>query len=183
MDILFKNDDFVFSYRVGGILVHNGKILLQRPADDDYAIIGGHVAAMETSAETLKREFEEELHAKIAVDELLAIGEIYFPWGGSPSEAARPCAALGATATTSCCRDKPCHQICLYYKVHLLDDSIPLDGIFHGYDELDNERIDLDFCWVPLDELKNGTKVYPLELIPHIVQPTGQIVHFVSKQV
>lgn len=63
MDILFKNDDFVFSYRVGGILKHNGKILLQRPKNDDYAIIGGHVAAMETSMETLKREFEEELHA------------------------------------------------------------------------------------------------------------------------
>lgn len=31
MDILFKNDDFVFSYRVGGILIHNEKILLQRP--------------------------------------------------------------------------------------------------------------------------------------------------------
>ena len=26
MDILFKTDDFVFSYRVGGILKHNGKI-------------------------------------------------------------------------------------------------------------------------------------------------------------
>ena len=78
MDILFKNDDFVFSYRVGGILKHNGKILLQRPKNDDYAIIGGHVAAMETSMETLKREFEEELHAKIEVDNLLAIGEIYF---------------------------------------------------------------------------------------------------------
>ena len=121
MDILYKNDDFVFSYRVGGILVRNGKILLQRPKNDDYAIIGGHVAAMETSEETLKREFKEELHAEIAVDNLMAIGEIYFPWG-----------------------DKPCHQICLYYKVHLLDDSIPLDGIFHGYDELDNERTELD---------------------------------------
>ena len=61
MDILFKNDNFVFSYRVCGILIHNGKILLQRPKNDDYAIIGGHVAVMET----LKREFEEELHAKI----------------------------------------------------------------------------------------------------------------------
>ena len=47
MDILFKNPDFVFSYRVGGILIHNGKILLQRPKNDDYAIIGGHIAAME----------------------------------------------------------------------------------------------------------------------------------------
>lgn len=28
--------------------------------NDDYSIIGGHVAAMETSMETLKREFEEE---------------------------------------------------------------------------------------------------------------------------
>lgn len=28
-DILFKNDDFVFSYRVGGILIRNGKILFQ----------------------------------------------------------------------------------------------------------------------------------------------------------
>ena len=88
MDILFKNDDFVFSYRVGGILIRK---------NDDYSIIGGHVAAMETSIETLKREFEEELHTKIEVDNLLAIGEIYFPWG-----------------------KRPCHQICLYYNVHLL---------------------------------------------------------------
>ena len=37
MDILFKNDHFVFSYRVGGILIRNGKILLQRPKNDDYS--------------------------------------------------------------------------------------------------------------------------------------------------
>ena len=39
MDILFKNDDFVFSYRVGGILKHNGKILLQRPKNDDMPLL------------------------------------------------------------------------------------------------------------------------------------------------
>ena len=32
-DILFKQDDFIFSYRVAGILMHEGKILLQRPVD------------------------------------------------------------------------------------------------------------------------------------------------------
>lgn len=160
MDILFKTDDFVFSYRVGGILIRDGKILLQRPKNDDYAIIGGHVTVMETSKETLKREFYEELHANVEVGDLYAVGEIYFPWG-----------------------KRPCHQICLYYKVKLLDDSIPCDGVFHGYDELDNERIDLDFCWVPLDDLKNGVKMYPLELIPYIVEDNGDIVHFVSKQI
>ena len=36
----------------------------------------------------------------------------------------------------------------LLYQMHLVDDNIPLEGVFHGYDELDNERIHLDFCWL-----------------------------------
>lgn len=160
-DILFKTEEFVFSYRVGGLLIKNNKILLQKPKNDDFAIIGGHVSCLETTTETLKREFEEELHAKIEIDSLFAIGEIFFPWG-----------------------QKPCHQICLYYKVHLLNEhDIPSDGSFHGYDDLDHERVDLDFCWVPLENLKNGLKVYPLELIPHILNKNNEIVHFVSKQI
>lgn len=160
-DILFNTGDFIFSYRVGGLLIKNNKILLQRPKNDDFAIIGGHVSSLETTVETLKREFEEELHAKIDADSLFAVGEVFFPWG-----------------------QKPCHQICLYYKVHLLDDNdIPLDGSFHGYDDLDNERIDLDFCWVPLEDLKNGLTVYPTELIPHILNDNNKIVHFISKQI
>lgn len=160
-DILFKTEDFVFSYRVGGILIHDGKILLQKPRDDDYAIIGGHISGMETTKETLMREFEEELHTKIEIDNLLAIGEIFFTWG-----------------------NRPCHQICFYYKVHLSDmNAIPIDGVFQGYDELNNERIYLDFCWVPLSELRNGLKVYPLELIPIILEDSNEIVHFVSRDI
>lgn len=160
MDILYRDDNFVFSYRVGGILIHNGKVLLQRTQNDDFAIIGGHVATMETSEETFKREYEEELHAKIEADRLMAIGEIFFPWG-----------------------KRTCHQICLYYMVHLTEESIPMDGVFHGFDDLDNERIDLDFCWVPIESLRAGTKVYPLELIPHIIDQKQEVAHFVSKEV
>ena len=158
-DILFKETDFVFSYRVGGILIHKDKILLQRPKGDDYAIIGGHVAALETTEETLRREFREELHAGIAVDRLLAVGEVFFPWGS-----------------------RPCHQLCFYYRVSLQDDAIPGDGVFSGYDELGGERIDLDFCWVPLEALRNGTKVYPLALIPHILADRQEIAHFVTHE-
>lgn len=160
-DILFKTEDFVFSYRVGGLLIRDGKILLQKPKNDDYAIIGGHVSSFETSAEALKREFGEELHARIEIGDLFAVGEIFFPWG-----------------------EKPCHQIALYYRVQLLDeDAIPLDGVFYGYDELDHERIDLGFCWVPLEALGKGVKVYPLELVPHILEGGSGIVHFVSRQI
>ena len=115
---------------------------------------------METTRETLKRECKEELHTDIVVDDLLAVGEVFIPWG-----------------------NKPCHQVCFYYKVHLCDESsIPLDGIFHGYDELDNEKIDLDFCWMPLKELKNGLKVYPPQLASIILDDGKVISHFVYRE-
>ena len=159
-DILYKEKDFVFSYRVGGILIHDGRILLQKPLHDDYSIIGGHVAAMETTAETLKREFAEELHADVEVGEMMAVGEIFFPWGG-----------------------RPCHQISLYYRVELTDPTaIPLRGSFFGYDDLDNQRINLEYCWISLEELAS-IRVYPQELVPHIVSGTGEILHFVSRQI
>ena len=50
-DILFKTDDYIFSYRVGGLLLHNGKVLMQKLiGEDGYAFIGGHVAFGETTA-------------------------------------------------------------------------------------------------------------------------------------
>ena len=50
---------------------HNGKILLQRPKNDDYAIIGGHVAAMETSMESLDVVCHFPLNMLIKNPELL----------------------------------------------------------------------------------------------------------------
>ena len=55
MDILFKNDEFVFSYRVGGILIHNER--------DTYEVPGGHREAGESILETAKRELQEETGA------------------------------------------------------------------------------------------------------------------------
>lgn len=158
-DILYHNGDFVFSYRAAGILVNDGKILLQKPNNDDYALIGGHVAFLETTDQTVIREFQEELHASIEIERLLAVGEVFFPWG-----------------------NKPCHQISLYYKVRLKNGDIPMTGTFSGYDDMGNIRNDLDYSWIPLDALRNGLRVYPLEIIPHILGDTQEIVHFISKE-
>lgn len=158
-DILYKTNEGIFSYRVGGILEINNKILLQKPKNDDYAIIGGHVNFGETGEEALQREYKEELHVDIKVEKLVAVGEIFFKWG------------------------KPCHQISLYYDVSLKDKTkLPLDGVISGYDELNNKQIDLDFCWVEIEDLKNGLKVYPQELIPYLVKKPKGIIHFVSKE-
>lgn len=159
-DILFKQEDWVFSYRVAGVLERGGRLLLQKPVDDDgYAFIGGHVAAFETSRETLRREFLEEIHAHIEVQELMAVGEIFFPWG-----------------------KRPCHQISLYYRVRLEDEGeIPLEGVFHGFDDLGGERINLDFCWVPMEQLRS-VAAYPQELTAHLLEGRKDFLHFVSRQ-
>ena len=158
-DILFREPDFIFSYRITGILIHNGKVLLQKPKDDDYAFPGGHVAALEDSRKTLIREFGEETRAAIEVDNLMAVGEVFFPWG-----------------------DHPCHQIGLYYYVHLADNAaVPKSGIFPGYDECDNVSTDLDFCWIPLEQL-NSIPVYPPNLVPHILKQDGTVLHFVYRE-
>lgn len=157
-DFLFKTDEFVFSYRVAGVLIKNGKILLQRDLNGAHAIVGGHVSFGETTEETLKREFVEEINAKIGVDRLLAVQENFFMWG-----------------------DKPCQQVQFYYFAHLEDESFPLEGVIHGFDELGGERIDLDYLWVPLEELDQLT-IYPRELIPHFKNPPQNIIHFVTNQ-
>ena len=159
-DILFKTDEYVFSYRVGGLLIRDGKALLQKPTDDDgYAIIGGHVAFGETTAEALAREYKEEIGADIKVERLFMVNESFFPWDS-----------------------RPCQQINLYYLVSLKDETqIPLDGTFKALDELGNEHIELDMCWIPLEDVPNK-KIYPLQVKEYIMNPTDEIVHCVYKE-
>ena len=157
-DILFKEPEFIFSYRVAGILLHEGKILLQKPKNDGYATIGGHVMAFETGEEALLREYSEELGAKVSVERLLAVQENFFPWG-----------------------ERPCHQLALYYLLRLEDDSIPKSGSWPSKRHWEEQKLELDFCWIPVEELA-GKKFYPYELIPYLNDPPKTVLHFVSKE-
>lgn len=160
-DIIFKTDDYVFSYRVGGVLIHNGKILLQKvPNDDGYAFPGGHVTFGETTDVTLVREFKEELSADIKIERLLMVGENFCPWGNSGLD---------------------CQQINMFYLVSLCDETqIPLEGTFKALDEMGNIRFNLDMCWIPLAELPN-IKLYPFEAKQHIITLPEGIIYFVHK--
>jgi len=159
-DILFKTNDYIFSYRVAGICVQNGKVLLQKPTNDTgFAFPGGHVAFGETNADTLIREFKEEIDVDISVGELKWVAEIFFPWG-----------------------DKPCHQICLYYDVHLNEKvKIPLDGIFIGNERLDGRDFKIEFHWVPLEKIKD-IELYPTNTITLIQKLDEGVQHFVYKE-
>lgn len=159
-DILFKTEDYIFSYRVAGILIHNGKILLQRPINDSgYSFPGGHVSFGETNEQTLIREFLEEINADISVNGLRWVGENFFPWG-----------------------DKPCHQICLFFDVSLKDEAkIPLDHSFFAIDEWGNEQAKLEFSWISLDQIAD-IELYPLDTKELLQAYSSEIKHFVYKQ-
>lgn len=159
-DIIFKTEDYIFSYRVAGVIIHNGKVLLQRPTNDTaYAIPGGHVALGETNEETLIREFKEEINVNIKVDTLKWVGEIFFPWG-----------------------NKPCHQICLFYKVSLADnDEIPLEGSFWGTEQMEGNAFKLEFAWIDIKEIET-IELYPIEVKKFLADGLNKVEHFVYKE-
>ena len=159
-DILFKTDDWIFSYRVAGILIHNGKVLLQKPTNDTgFAFPGGHVSFGETNAKTLIREFKEEIGANISVNELKWVAEIFFPWG-----------------------KKPCHQICNYYLVTLDDATqIPLDRMFIGTEQMNERQFDIEFHWIPIENL-NSIKIYPTNAAELFGIMDQGVQHFVYRE-
>ena len=158
-DILFKTSEAVFSYRVAGIALRDGKVLLQKPTNDSaYAFPGGHVAFGETNAETLVREFKEETGADISVCELKWVAEIFFPWG-----------------------DKPCHQICLYYMVELITEGVLSEECAIGTEKMEGRDFKLEFHWVPIAEL-DKIELYPTNA-PELMKKLDEgVQHFVYKE-
>jgi len=158
-DILFRTNDYIFSYRVAGICVQNGKVLLQKPTNDNgYAFPGGHVAFGETNEETLKREFMEEIGANITVGKLKWVAEIFFPWG-----------------------DKPCHQICLYYMIDIESTDIPKDGMFYAKEHLEGRDFKIEFHWIPIDKIKD-INVYPNNAVELLDKLCEGVQHFVYRE-
>ncbi len=158
-DILFRKDGFVFSYRVAGIAVRNGKVLLQKPTNEDfYAFPGGHVEFGETNEETLVREFKEEIGADIKVGDLQWVAEVFFPWG-----------------------ENPCHQICLYYAIDITDEDIPKDGMFMAKEHIEGRNFDLEFHWVPIEKTAE-LEIYPADSAKLLPELGKGVKHFVYKE-
>jgi 8-oxo-dGTP pyrophosphatase MutT (NUDIX family) len=158
-DILYKGPDWIFSYRVAGVCLRNGRVLLQQAgADPGFAFPGGHVALGETNEQTLVREFKEEINADITVGPLRWVAENFFPWG-----------------------DKPCHQICLYYDIVLSGDVLAGDGPFPAREQLEGRDFTVEFSWVPLSALQKVT-LYPPQCAALLQHPSTDVSHFIYRE-
>jgi 8-oxo-dGTP pyrophosphatase MutT (NUDIX family) len=68
-----------FNYRVAGVIVVDGHVLVCREDDDDYVMLpGGRVELGEASALSLTREMAEELDMPAQIGPLLATSESFY---------------------------------------------------------------------------------------------------------
>lgn len=78
MDVKIYNDDFKFKFRVSGIVIHDGKILVSEYGKSTYCLPGGYVQFKETSQEAILREMKEETGFEYKVINFGGIIENFF---------------------------------------------------------------------------------------------------------
>jgi ADP-ribose pyrophosphatase YjhB (NUDIX family) len=151
-DWLFQFEDCSCNFRTVGVLIQDGKILVQRDKDGtEYALPGGHVKIGESSEQSLIREYKEETGADISVDRLIWIEEHFWQWN-----------------------NKPNHGIAFYYLISIIGDiDVPDNGEIVS--QKDNCNVVLK--WLPLEEVKKIT-IYPSFLPEKINSISNNIEYF-----
>ncbi|TCI64158.1 NUDIX hydrolase [Exiguobacterium sp. SH3S1] len=143
MDIVFPTNQGTFNYRVAGIWVKDGHLLVHRNINDDFwALPGGRVAIGEQAELALMRELEEELNATLTGTTFACVSENFFTY-----------------------LERTVHEIGMYFYV---SGDLPLrTGDFHG-----PEGDHLIYRWQPLEQLRELT-LYPetLYTLPETLPP------------
>ena len=152
-DWIFKTDEYICDLRTVGVLVRDGKLLVQRDRDgQEYALPGGHVKIGETTVDGLIREYKEETGADIQVGKLLWTEECFWEWNG-----------------------RAAHNFAFYYRI---DDhsSIPDTGEFISH----KDNCNVVLGWMPIEEIHNVI-IYPEFLKEAVFSPDAPVRHFVTR--
>lgn len=128
-----------------GIAKKNNKILVSEGYDKVknqtfYRCLGGGIEFLETSQESLKREFKEELGIDIEVGEYCGIAENIFTFQG-----------------------KDGHEIIFFYNIKIREDDYK-----EKFPMIDDDG-EGEAIWVDIDEFKNNKKIlYPKEIFKYL---------------
>ena len=128
--IVFTRDGLTFMYRVGGIAIHDGRVLVEQAVGQGFCFLpGGRVEFGENAADALRREATEELGEPAKVGRLLIVADNFFELDGRRYQ-----------------------EVNLYFLIEL-DETSPIlghDGRFAGAES----SIALE--WTPIDELESA---------------------------
>ena len=139
--IMFTHDGLTFMYRVGGIAIHDGRVLVEQAVRQGFCFLpGGRVEFGENAIAALQREIREELGEQAEVGRLLIAADSLFELDGRRYQ-----------------------EVNLYFLVELDGDSpiLDRDGMFEGAES----NVVLE--WIPVDELERAN-LKPAFLHEHI---------------
>ena len=129
MDLTFKTEYGRFNYRVGAIIIHNGRFLLMKNPEAPYLYsVGGRVHYGETTGEAIVREVLEETGIALEIDRPVFFQEQIFDEEVSKEHV---------------------HEIAVYY---LMVDSERLDHL--ECRSVTERGVSEELVWVAKDELE-----------------------------
>jgi 8-oxo-dGTP pyrophosphatase MutT (NUDIX family) len=153
-DVTIKMPDGRFNYRVGAIILHEGKVLMARNSGSTfYYTIGGRARFGEATRETVLREAFEETGIRFEIDRLVFIHENFFVME-SDSEVF--------------------HEVALFF---LMKPNSEAAGIADSFAE---EYGDVSLHWLPVDGLE-GSTVYPEFFKTELRKLSEGVKHFVTR--
>jgi ADP-ribose pyrophosphatase YjhB (NUDIX family) len=155
--IQFDQGGHRFTYRIAGIAIHDGKVLLHRAEGETFwAVPGGRAELGETAEQTIRREMQEEVSEEIEIVRLLWIAENFFDYDG-----------------------RSYHEVALYFLIRFPAGSHPLTR--SAFESRDGET-KLHFRWCPLDaDTLARLPVLPSFLASGLVDLPASAMHVVHR--
>lgn len=157
-DIKLDNMYGNFKFRVNGILMHNDEVLVVKMNPNSfYCLPGGHVKMGEDTQNAIIREIKEETGYNSHISKLITTTENFFIRKNG----------------------KKIHELGFYYLLNL-DDKEQISKKEYKITEEDEEKIELQLKWIPINELKN-IEFKPQELKEKIENKNIDFEHLIIK--
>ena len=154
--INIKNEHYTFKFRVSGVIIKDGKVLLVEMDDAGfYCLPGGHVELGETTEEAMIREMKEETTKDTYIKKYLGNIENFFVNKHNVS----------------------IHEIAFYYLMDFKDDDI------NDLSRVENDEgtlVKLKFKWFDLKEL-DSVNIKPVFLKEILTKDNLEFGHLTIK--
>lgn len=155
--IKIKNQHYTFKFRVSGIIIREGKVLMLEMDDAGfYCLPGGHVELGETTEEAMLREMKEELNEETYIKKYLGNIENFFISK----------------------RNIVIHEIAYYYLMDFKDNVAIKDLVRMENDH--GVNVKLNIKWFNLDELDN-INIKPMILKEILTNENIEFKHLIIK--